>query len=279
MPRIRVDELLVRRGLAADVDEARRAAMAGEVLGRDRLLTKPGELVDEDTELRLRDRPRFVGRGGEKLAGALDAFGVDPVGRYCLDIGASTGGFTDCLLARGARHVVAVDSGTNQLAEKLRRDSRVTVREQTRFRDLRAADFREPPGLIVADLSFVGLRHCVPVMASLLRPGGEAVLLAKPQFELDKSQVPPGGVVSDPALRRLAVERVLEAAAGAGLRALSVAPSVLPGADGNQEYFVHLRSGDGAGLPIALDVIFRQAVPCSPEGTPEISTPPESSES
>lgn len=274
MSRRRLDDLLVQRGLASSPDEARRIVMAGEVVAPDRLLTKPGELVDVDAPFHLRDRPRFVGRGGEKLEGALAAFGVDPAGRLCLDLGASTGGFTDCLLARGARHVVSVDAGTNQLAEKLRRDPRVTVCEQTPFRVLRAADFPELPGMIVADLSFVALRHCVPTVAALLHPTGDAVLLVKPQFELDRGLVPPGGVVSDPLHRRRAVEMVLEAAVRAGMQPVGAAPSALPGADGNRECFVHVRhAGATPPRPIGLDGIFGEAVPSSP-GRPAADTSP-----
>ncbi len=248
----------MEQGHAASLEEAQGLIRAGKVHGESRRYEKPGESVPANTLLRLkRDPRRYVSRGGEKLEGALTAFGVDPAGLLCLDLGASTGGFTHCLLERGARHVVAVDSGTNQLALVLRSDPRVTCREKTRFRDLSPGDFPAPPKLIVADLSFISLRQAVPVVAELLSPEGEAVLLVKPQFELPPSHIPVGGVVEEMEDRRKAVESVLDSARACGLAPRGVVSAEPKGADGNQEYFVHLSRIDGrVGDPIALDAIF-----------------------
>ncbi len=258
MARKRVDQLLVEQGNAASVDEARRLILAGRVHGENRRYEKPGELIRPGTTLSLKpDQRKYVSRGGEKLEGALEDFGIDPSGKRCLDLGASTGGFTHCLLEQGATHVVAVDSGTNQLALLLREDDRVTCREKTRFRDLAPVDFPRRPDVVVADLSFVSLRQAVPMISEIMAPEGDALLLVKPQFELPPALVPPGGVVTRPEDRRRAVELVMETARSNGLATRGVSPARIRGANGNQEYFVHLSSEEGTEeTRIALDAIF-----------------------
>lgn len=202
---------------------------------------KPGAKVRPGSLVRLRGEPRrFVSRGGEKLAGALADLAVDPAGRRCLDVGASTGGFTDCLLAAGASQVVAVDVGYGQLAPKLRGDPRVVVLERRNARSLEPADVPAPVGLVTVDVSFISLRLLLP---SLLRiaPRADWLLLVKPQFEVGKDKVGKGGVVRDDALRAEAVREVREAAESLGLEVLGEAESRLAGPKGNREVFLHLR--------------------------------------
>jgi 23S rRNA (cytidine1920-2'-O)/16S rRNA (cytidine1409-2'-O)-methyltransferase len=213
---------------------------------------RPGHLVDSAIEVALQGRPRFVSRGGEKLAGALDAFGVNPAGRVCLDVGASTGGFTDCLLQRGASRVYALDVGRGQLADSLRADARVVSMERTHAARLDpAADvplvLPEPVGLAVADVSFISLTRLLRGVAAQTAPGADLVVLVKPQFELSPREVP-RGVVRDPAARKAAVEGVREHAASLGLEILGESESVLVGPAGNHESFLHLRV-PGAAAP------------------------------
>ena len=215
--------------------------MAGDVLVGDRPVTKPGAEVPTDAEVRLRtaDSP-YVSRGGEKLAGALDAFGLAVRGLVALDVGASTGGFTDCLLQRGARRVIALDVGYGQLAWKLRQDPRVAVIERTNARALTPAMLPEAPELAVVDVSFISLATVLPAVASVVRPGGTILALVKPQFEVGRGRVGKGGVVRDPALRAEAVAGVRAAAERLGLAVRGEAESVLPGPKGNREVFVWL---------------------------------------
>lgn len=247
--RTRLDQLIVARGLVASRAQAQALLLAGRVrvgegsaARRDR---KPGELVAADVAIDL-DRPLpYVSRGGEKLAGALDAFGVDPRDRVCLDVGASTGGFTDCLLQRGARHVYALDVGRGQLAEALRADRRVTSMERTHARRLEPADpeaihLPEPISLVVADVSFISLTSLLAGMAAQVTPDGDLVVLVKPQFESRPADVPKG-VVRDAAVRAAAVERVAAAARETGLEVRGEAVSGLLGPAGNVEVFLHLR--------------------------------------
>jgi 23S rRNA (cytidine1920-2'-O)/16S rRNA (cytidine1409-2'-O)-methyltransferase len=210
-----------------------------------RLDRKPGDLVDPAIPIELLAPPPFVSRGGEKLAGALDAFGVDPAGRVCLDVGASTGGFTDCLLQRGAARVYALDVGRGQLAESLRVDPRVISMERTHAARLDPdADDRlilpELAGLTVADVSFISLTRLLRGMAASTAPGGEILPMVKPQFELSPREVPKG-VVRDPALRAAAVERVADHARSLGLAVLGTVESPLVGPSGNHEFFLHLQ--------------------------------------
>src|SRR5690349_6222615 len=204
----RLDVLLVERGLAESRTQAQALVMAGRVPGYD----KPGTAVDEGAPLSVDSPPRYVSRGGEKLANALAAFGVDAAGRDCLDVGASTGGFTDVLLQRGAARVLAVDVGYGQLHERLRSDARVTVLERTNARELTELPFA--PDLVVCDVSFISVRLALPPALALARPGWEAVVLVKPQFEAGRAEVGRGGVVRDQEVRR----RVVREVAAAGLR-------------------------------------------------------------
>jgi len=238
---VRLDRLLVDLGLAPSRERAQRLILAGEVLVGDRPATKPGTMVAADAPLRLRRPPSdYVSRGGEKLAGALDAFGLEVAGQVALDVGASTGGFTDCLLRRGARHVFALDVGYGQLAWALRQDARVTVLERINARRLEASTLAEAPGLATVDVSFISLELILPAVAAVLRPGGTVIALVKPQFEAGRGQVGKSGVVREPAVRAAAVARVREAARALGLTVRGEAESVLPGPKGNREVFLWL---------------------------------------
>ena len=242
----RLDVLLVERGLAPSRARAQALVMAGCVYSGERRLPKAGEKVPVDLPLQVRGRDHpYVSRGGVKLAGALDAFGLDVAGRVAADLGASTGGFTDCLLQRGARRVHAVDVGHGQLHPKLRADPRVRVHERTNARHLTAEQLGERVDLVTADLSFIGLRKVLPAVAAVLRPEGEALLMVKPQFELGPEHVGRGGVVRDERLRRRAAALVAEAAGRLGFVALGERDSSLPGPKGNREVFLWLRAGGG----------------------------------
>ena len=230
----RLDVLLVERGLAESRSQAQALVMAGLVLGFD----KPGTQVDEDAELELERPPRFVSRGGEKLAHALDVLGLDVRGRDALDVGASTGGFTDVLLQRGARRVIALDVGYGQLHPRLRADERVNVLERTNVREVQELPFA--PGLVVADVSFISVRTALPPALALAAPDWEAVVLVKPQFEAGREDVGRGGVVRDPEVHRRVLREVAEAALGWGAETLAVVDSGLPGPKGNREFFLHL---------------------------------------
>jgi 23S rRNA (cytidine1920-2'-O)/16S rRNA (cytidine1409-2'-O)-methyltransferase len=235
----RLDTLLVERGLAETRSQAQALVLAGLVRG----YGKPGQQVDDDVELRVERSSPYVSRGGEKLANALAAFGVDPSGRDCADVGASTGGFTDCLLQAGAARVVAIDVGYGQLHPRLRDDPRVTVLERTNARALTELPFA--PGLVVCDVSFISVTKALPPVLALAEPGWEALILVKPQFEASRADVGKG-VVRDPEVRREALRRVIEAAREWGGRAVGVVDSGLPGPKGNREFFVHLVNRPGA---------------------------------
>jgi 23S rRNA (cytidine1920-2'-O)/16S rRNA (cytidine1409-2'-O)-methyltransferase len=232
--------LVVVRGLASTRERARREIEAGNVLVDERPADKPGARVREDAAVRLRAEPlRYVSRGGQKLEAALDAFGVGVEGRICADLGASTGGFTDCLLQRGAARVYAIDVGYGQLAWSLRQDPRVVVMERTNARHLEALP--EAPGLLVGDLSFISLKLILPTVGRLLADPGEAVLLVKPQFEVGREHVGRGGRVRDEEAQRRAVGGVAEAAIAAGLALLGEVESPIQGAKAhNREWLVHL---------------------------------------
>ncbi len=243
MAKERLDQLLLRRGFCDSRETAKRLILAGEVRveGHGGNL-KPGLRVDEDASVEVKSRPRYVGRGGLKLEGALDVFGIGVSGKTALDAGASTGGFTDCLLQRGASKVYAFDVGSNQLAWKLRSDPRVVSREGFNLRHLQPADLPEPVDLVVMDLSFISLTLILGPAFGVLRPGGDLVCLIKPQFELRREQIGKGGIVRDPALREEAVERIRAFATGAlGKRWQGVIPSPISGADGNLEFLAWLR--------------------------------------
>jgi 23S rRNA (cytidine1920-2'-O)/16S rRNA (cytidine1409-2'-O)-methyltransferase len=250
----RLDVLLVERGLAESRAQAQALVLAGRVPGYE----KPGTQVDEGAELEIEAAPRYVSRGGEKLAHALDALGVDPAGLDCLDVGASTGGFTDVLLQRGARRVAAVDVGYGQLHERVRSDERVTVLERTNVRELRELPFA--PSLVVCDVSFISLRVALPPALALARPHWEAVVLVKPQFEARRSAVK-GGVVRDVMVRREVVRGIAEAAVVWEGQVAGVVDSGLPGPKGNREVFLHLVHRERARLPDDIDAWIAAAIP------------------
>jgi 23S rRNA (cytidine1920-2'-O)/16S rRNA (cytidine1409-2'-O)-methyltransferase len=229
----RLDIVLVERGLAESRAQAQALVMAGLVPGH----TKPGEQVDEAAALEVEQPPPYVSRAGHKLAHALDAFGVDPAGLDCLDLGASTGGFTDVLLQRGAARVIALDVGHGQLHPRIRNDSRVTVMERVNARSVTGLPF--PPQLVTCDVSFISLRVALPPALGLAAPGWRALVLIKPQFEAGRADVPKG-VVRDPAVRERVVQEISEAAPGWGARVMGVVDSGLPGPKGNREFVLHL---------------------------------------
>ena len=247
MPKKRLDVLLVERGLAESRAQAQALVMAGLVPGH----SKPGEQVDETAPLEVERPPPYVSRAGHKLANALDAFGLDPAGLDCLDVGASTGGFTDVLLQRGARRVIALDVGYGQLHPRLRDDPRVTVLERTNARTLESLPFA--PELVVCDVSFISVRKALPPVLALAAPGWQAVVLVKPQFEAGPQDVRKGGVVRDPGVRRRVLREIAEAALEWGAAPVGVVDSGLPGPKGNREFFLHLVQSDRPTLPDDLD--------------------------
>jgi 23S rRNA (cytidine1920-2'-O)/16S rRNA (cytidine1409-2'-O)-methyltransferase len=258
--RLRLDAELVRRGLARSRDQAAELIAAGRVEIGGTTAGKAATQVGLNAAITVRQagtEPDYVSRGGHKLAGALASFdGLVVAGRRCLDAGASTGGFTDVLLAAGAGHVVAVDVGYGQLAWSLRTDPRVTVLDRVNIRGLRPEQVAPAPGLVTADLSFISLTLVLPALVGCAAPDADFVLLVKPQFEVGKGKVGAGGVVRDPALRTAAIAAVAERADGLGLGVLGVAASPLPGPSGNVEYFLWLRRGapplDDAALRLAI---------------------------
>jgi 23S rRNA (cytidine1920-2'-O)/16S rRNA (cytidine1409-2'-O)-methyltransferase len=239
--KIRLDELVLARGLAESRTQAQRLILAGQVWQGDQVLDKAGQLVPADAEVRVEVGLPYVSRGGLKLAAALEAFGVDPAGWACADIGASTGGFTDCLLQRGAARVYAVDVGYGQLAWSLRQDPRVISIERTNIRHLVALP--ELVALATVDVSFIGLALVLPNIVRLLAPGGQIIALIKPQFEVGKGQVGKGGVVRDPKLHTAAIEQTLAVAVSAGLTPSGVIRSPITGPAGNVEFLAWLKFG------------------------------------
>jgi 23S rRNA (cytidine1920-2'-O)/16S rRNA (cytidine1409-2'-O)-methyltransferase len=240
--RVRLDKLLVDSGYFDSRQRAQRAILAGEILIAERVFDKPGSLVLPDAAIRVTAAERYVGRGGYKMEAALDSFGIDPSGRRCLDVGASTGGFTDCLLQRGASEVVTVDVGHNQLAWKIRSDSRVKVFEGINARFLAAEQLGANFSLAVADVSFISLTLVLGPIFKCLEQTGEIVVLIKPQFELDAKRVDKGGVVRDATNRAAAVEKIQNFVTGQlGRQWLGVIESPILGAKGNQEFLAWLR--------------------------------------
>jgi 23S rRNA (cytidine1920-2'-O)/16S rRNA (cytidine1409-2'-O)-methyltransferase len=238
--KVRVDQLLVDRGLADSKEKAQALILAGEVMLNGQKADKPGRSIAPDARLEVTGRLPYVSRGGLKLAAALDTFTVDPAGRVCIDIGASTGGFTDCLLQRGAVRVHAVDTGAGQIDWKLRTDPRVVLHENTNARYLEPETIGEKAALLVCDASFISLTLLIPRFPSLLGPGGEMILLVKPQFEVGREQVGKGGIVRDPALHEAACERVRQVLTALRYHT-SIAPSPILGAEGNREFLLHAR--------------------------------------
>ena len=249
MPRRRLDEELVEQGFFSTTDEALRAVMAGEVSTSDRRMTSAGERVRPGIPLHVRGRSRYVSRGGLKLERGLEAFGVDPAGLACLDVGCSTGGFTDCLLKRGAASVIAVDVGYAQFSWDLRQDPRVRLLERTNIVDVPPIVGADAVDLAVCDVSFTSVLAVLPAVLGLLRPGGTFLTLVKPQFEALRDDVGKGGVVRDPAVRRAALERVRAAFEAAGLAVRGSCESPITGHKGNVEYLLcgSLPSGRAAG--------------------------------
>jgi 23S rRNA (cytidine1920-2'-O)/16S rRNA (cytidine1409-2'-O)-methyltransferase len=244
----RLDVLLVERGLADSRAQAQALVLAGLVPGH----AKPGEQVEEAAALEVARPPPYVSRGGEKLVRALDVLGVEVGGLDCLDVGASTGGFTDVLLQRGARRVVALDVGYGQLHPRLRDDPRVTVLERTNARRLEELPFA--PQLVTCDVSFISVRTALPPALALAAPGWQALVLVKPQFEAGREDVPRGGVVRDPAIHARVLREVAEAALAWGAEPAGVVDSGLPGPKGNREFFLQLVQRDRPGLPDELDI-------------------------
>lgn len=241
MAKVRLDALLTQRGLFESRTRAAASVLAGEVMlgGERRRAAKPGQMVDEQVAVAVDERPAFVSRGGRKLANALDATGVDPAGRRGLDVGASTGGFTDVALTRGATRVYAVDVGHGQLAWKLRQDDRVVVLEKTNARALTTAEIPEPVDLVVCDASFIGLKTVLPAALALTRPHARLVALIKPQFEVGKERVGKGGVVRDPALHAEVCADIEAWLNGLpGWRVTGITPSPITGPEGNIEFLI-----------------------------------------
>ncbi|GHV17450.1 TlyA family rRNA (cytidine-2'-O)-methyltransferase [Clostridia bacterium] len=243
MAKVRADALLVERGLAENGSRARAVIMAGMVYSGERRIDKAGEQLSPDTALTVRGELKYVSRGGLKLAKALDEFGIDVEGLNALDAGASTGGFTDCLLQRGAAHVWAVDVGYGQFAWKLREDERVTLYERTNVRLLSAEKLNIRPDLIVADLSFISLKTVLPVFARLCGEETIAVTLVKPQFEAGRGNVGKKGVVRDPAVHEAVLDKFGRDAAESGWSVKAMTFSPVRGPEGNIEYLAHLIRG------------------------------------
>jgi 23S rRNA (cytidine1920-2'-O)/16S rRNA (cytidine1409-2'-O)-methyltransferase len=242
MATTRVDSLLVTRGLCDSREQAKRLIMAGEVMTGTERISKPSQKVAEDADLSVKERPKYVGRGGFKIEGALREFGIDPTGWICADLGASTGGFTDCLLQHGAAKVHAIDVGTNQLVWKLRSDDRVVSRERFNARNLTVDDLGERVNLVVMDLSFISLTKVLPSAFSILEDGGSVISLIKPQFELSRDEVGKGGIVRDPALHQKSVDKIrtfITEELGREWAGLITSP--ITGTDGNVEFLAWMK--------------------------------------
>jgi 23S rRNA (cytidine1920-2'-O)/16S rRNA (cytidine1409-2'-O)-methyltransferase len=237
----RLDLVLLERGLAETRARAQAVILAGQVLVSGQRMDKAGAMIATDVAVEVTgEQLRYASRGGLKLEGALRDFGVDPTGKICLDAGSSTGGFTDCLLQHGAARVYAVDVTTSQLAWKLQRDARVTpIKVNVRY--LQREEIGERPALVTVDLSFISVSKVLAKLTAAAAPEAEFLILIKPQFELERGDVGPGGIVRDPALQRRAVERLRSSAIAAGLETVDTRPSQLAGAEGNQEFFLHAR--------------------------------------
>jgi 23S rRNA (cytidine1920-2'-O)/16S rRNA (cytidine1409-2'-O)-methyltransferase len=246
MSKKRLDVLLVERGLAESRTQAQALVMAGLVPGH----SKPGEQVDEAAPLEVEATPPYVSRAGHKLANALDAFAIDVAGLDCLDVGASTGGFSDVLLQRGAARVIALDVGHGQRHSKIRDDPRVTVLERVNSRSL--TDLPFAPQLVVCDVSFISVKVALPPALALAAPGWQALVLVKPQFEAGRAEVPKG-VVRDDAVRRRVVREVAEALLTSGAEPVGVVDSGLPGPKGNREFVLHVVQRDSPQLPADFD--------------------------
>jgi 23S rRNA (cytidine1920-2'-O)/16S rRNA (cytidine1409-2'-O)-methyltransferase len=253
MARPRLDQALLQRGLCHSREQAKRLILAGHVLVNDQPGLKPGTLIPEDAILRVKELPKYVSRGGLKLEGALHHFGVNAEGLVALDVGASTGGFTDCLLQHGAARVYAYDVGTNQLVWKLRDDPRVICRENFNVRHMTPADIPEPVDLIVADVSFISLTLVLPPAFAALKPGGQALVLVKPQFELTRQDIGPGGIVRDPTAHQRACDRIQSwVSTQSQLEWRGLMPSPIQGTDGNCEFLAWI------GKPQVADSMLKE---------------------
>jgi 23S rRNA (cytidine1920-2'-O)/16S rRNA (cytidine1409-2'-O)-methyltransferase len=242
MPKkLRLDQLLVGRGFFPSREQARRAILAGKVSIATRVVDKPSELLEEQTAIAVKPTRKYVGRGALKLESALDNFHINLQGKTALDIGASTGGFTDCMLQRGAKKVYAVDVGYGQLDWKLRNDPRVIVLEKTNARFLTHNEVQEPVDLCVIDVSFISLTLILPNAVALLKPDGVILTLIKPQFELQRSEIGKGGIVRDPRLHQKAQDKIVAFVNDLGHVVAGIAPAGIKGADGNQEFFACIR--------------------------------------
>jgi 23S rRNA (cytidine1920-2'-O)/16S rRNA (cytidine1409-2'-O)-methyltransferase len=239
-PKQRIDQLLVDRNMAPSREKARALILAGQVLVDGQRVDKAGQNVSVEGRIEVLLPMRYVSRGGLKLEAALEHFHIDAEGRVAVDVGSSTGGFTDCLLQHGAARVYAIDVGTGQLDWKLRNDPRVIVREQVNARYLNAADFPEPMDLAVCDVSFISVTMILPMLPPILKPDARMVILVKPQFELERGQVGRGGIVRDSGLHAMACRRVAEAVAALGFTSETI-PSPVLGAEGNQEFLLYAR--------------------------------------
>lgn len=256
----RLDQVLVQRRLASSLAQARADIMAGLVTVNGQRVDKAGTLVEQDSEVRRESGLPYVSRGGLKLARALDVFHIDLAGRVVVDIGASTGGFTDCALQHGAAKVFAVDVGYGQLAWSLRNDQRVVVLERTNIRHVTPQDLGQPIDVATIDVSFISLAKVLPVTVALLAPDGEIIALVKPQFEAARQDVGPKGVVSDPAVHRQVLERILAAARGLALVPAGLTFSPVRGPEGNIEYLLWLRRGqNAAALTVTVDAVVAEA--------------------
>lgn len=239
--KIRLDMLLLERGLVDSRQKAQAIILAGEVRVDGQRRDKPGERYAKDSRIEVAEAQRYVGRGGLKLEGALADFAISVHERGCLDVGSSTGGFTDCLLQHGAARVFAIDVTPEQMDWKLQKDVRV-IRMQRNARDLTPIDLPERPDFVVIDVSFISVAKILPAVASVVAPISEWLILIKPQFELDRGDVGKGGIIRDPKLHHEAIERVSTAARASNLHVLEVKPSRITGAEGNQEFFLHAKS-------------------------------------
>jgi 23S rRNA (cytidine1920-2'-O)/16S rRNA (cytidine1409-2'-O)-methyltransferase len=239
--RLRLDQLLVGRGLFPSREQARRAILAGEVRVATRVADKPSELLEEQTAVVIKPTRKYVGRGALKLESALEHFPIDLRGKTALDIGASTGGFTDCMLQRGAEKVYAVDVGYGQLDWKLRNDPRVVVLEKINARFLTRDQVQELVDVCVIDVSFISLTMILRNAVAFLKPDGVILALIKPQFELQRSEVGKGGIVRDPRLHQKAQDKIVAFVSDLGHVVTGIAPAAIKGADGNQEFFACIR--------------------------------------
>ena len=239
-PRQRLDQVLLDRNLAESREKARALILSGNVLVNGQKVDKAGHAVDPDSAIQMLERPKYVSRGGVKLEAALEHFQIEVTGKICLDIGSSTGGFTDCMLQHGAARVYAIDVGTGQLDWKLRNDPRVIVQEQVNARYLSHDQVPEPVDVAVCDVSFISVTMILPALPGLLADQGEMIILVKPQFELERRQVGKGGIVRDPELHRLACAKIQAAVAELGFHS-DIIPSPILGAEGNREFLLYAR--------------------------------------